>query len=122
MNIVEKLEAARRELAKLEAKRQRDLGKLAPSLGFASTEELIGALQQTLKSGAKPGPKPGAKAFAKQKAGRKKRAVITKQTEASVASYAKRKWTSAKIAAKLDISVPTVQNIKKRLGLVKARK
>jgi DNA-binding NarL/FixJ family response regulator len=120
MNIVQELEIARRKLAKLEAKRQRKLRRLAPSLGFESTEELIGALQQTLV--AKPGPKPGTKADAKPKAGRKRRVVITKEIESGVGNYAKRGWTSARIAAKLDISVPTVQNIKKRLGLVKARR
>lgn len=118
MNIVKQLDATRRKLAKLEAKRLNDLQNLAPSLGFDSTQELISALQQTLKSGAKTAAKPAVK----KKAGRKKRAVITKETESSVASFAKRGWTSARIAAKLDISVPTVQNIKKRQGLVKPRR
>ena len=119
MNIVNQLDTIRRKLAKLEAKRLNDLRKLAPSLGFDSTEELIDALQQTRKTGAATTAKPDGK----PKAGRKKRAVITKRTEASVANFAKRGWTSARIATKLNISVPTVQNIiKKRLGLVKARK
>lgn len=110
MNIAQQLERARKELDKLEAQRRSELHKLAPSLGFNSTEDLIEALQATLQNGTKP------------KTGRKQRVVITKQTEKRVAAFAKRGWTGARIAKELNISVPSVQNIKKRLGLVKSRK
>ena len=49
-------------------------------------------------------------------------ALITDATRAKVKSLVAAKKTSAQIAAELDISVPSVQNIKKALGLVKARR
>jgi DNA-binding CsgD family transcriptional regulator len=47
--------------------------------------------------------------------------VITDETRASVKKLAESGKTGAQIAKTLKISLPSVQNIKKALGLVKAR-
>jgi hypothetical protein len=53
---------------------------------------------------------------------RRKRAVITAETKTKVKSLVQAGKTGAEIAAAAGISLPSVQNIKKELGLVKARK
>ena len=53
---------------------------------------------------------------------RRSRAVITDQTRDLVKKMNEDGKTNNEISAELGISVPTVQNIKKGLGLVKARK
>jgi DNA-binding CsgD family transcriptional regulator len=53
---------------------------------------------------------------------RRKRATITDATRAEVKTMVEAGKTGAEIAAALGISPPSVQNIKKALGLVKAGK
>ena len=53
---------------------------------------------------------------------RRKRAVITSDTRNKVKSLVEGGKTGAEIAKLVGISLPSVQNIKKDLGLVKARK
>jgi len=53
---------------------------------------------------------------------RRKRAVITADTKGKVKSLVEAGKTGAEIAKAVGISLPSVQNIKKDLGLVKARK
>jgi hypothetical protein len=53
---------------------------------------------------------------------RRKRAVITAETKAKVKSLVEAGKTGSEIAKSVGISLPSVQNIKKALGLVKARK
>jgi DNA-binding CsgD family transcriptional regulator len=53
---------------------------------------------------------------------RRKRAVITAATKAQVKALTQAGKTGAEIAKAAGISLPSVQNIKKALGLVKARK
>jgi len=52
---------------------------------------------------------------------RRKRAVITDQTRAEVKKLVESGKTGSQIAKTLGISLPSVQNIKKAIGLVKAR-
>lgn len=52
---------------------------------------------------------------------RKKRAVITDETRAEVRRLVEKGETGAAIAEILDISPPSVQNIKKALGLVRTQ-
>jgi hypothetical protein len=52
---------------------------------------------------------------------RKPRAVITEETRAQLRKLVKEGKTGAEIAQALDISLPSVQNIKKSLGLVSKR-
>ncbi len=53
---------------------------------------------------------------------RRKRAVITSETKAKVKSLVEAGKTGSEIATAVGISLPSVQNIKKALGLVKTRK
>lgn len=110
--IIKKLEAARAKVAQIEAglasARAKELASLPATYGFDSAAAFIKAVRAATGGG-----KPG---------GRRKRAVITAETKASVKSLAEAGKTGAEIAKALSISVPSVQNIKKELGLVKARK
>ena len=103
----QKIAALQKELGK----QQRKLLALPGKLGYKSVGELIGALQA-----AGGGGKAAAPAGA-----RRPRAKITPDTKAKVKSMVAAEKTGAEIAAALGISLPSVQNIKKELGLVKKR-
>jgi hypothetical protein len=114
---LKKLEQYQREMAKLEkelAGFNRKLLTLPAKYGFKSMDAFIDALRVAGKSG-------GGKAPA-MSIGRKPRAVITTETKQKVKSMVQADKTGAEIAKALNISLPSVQNIKKELGLVKARK
>lgn len=114
---------ARAKLAALEQSMageiNRDLAALPAKYGFASVDEFIAALRAS--SGKRRGRKPKAMASAVPQAGvkRRKRAVVTDATRASVKQLVKAGKTGAVIANALGISMPTVHNIKKALGLVR---
>ena len=125
------LEAARAKLASLEQSIAEELNKelaaLPAKYGFASTGEFVQAVNAAAGGGRgrRRGRPPGsaAKAAPAQKGGRKRRtrAVITDETRAQVKKMVDAGKTGAEIAQTLKISVPSVQNIKKALGLVKER-
>ncbi len=102
-------------LQKAVAKQQSALLALPSKFGFKSVKELIKALRDAAKSGGKS-PKGAAKS-----AGTRKRAVITAETKAKVKSLVGAGKTGAEIAKTLGISIPSVANIKRELGLVKKR-
>lgn len=132
-----KLEKAKADLMQMEAKiaaeRVAALAKLPAEFGYASLNEFIKALTAAAKSGGKVKGKPGRKAkgeakapkVAKEpkapKAGKGKRAKITDEVKAQVKAMAEAGKTGNEIAKTLGISAPSVQNIKKALGMVKAR-
>lgn len=117
-NKIKVLEAAKAKIAakiaalekKILVQRQRQLATLHAKYGFGSVKEFLTAVKQA--AGGKP-------AGGKQ---RRRRAVITDETRAAVKKLAEAGKTGAVIAKTLSISLPSVQNIKKALGLVKARK
>jgi hypothetical protein len=117
---VKQLQAAKAKVAALEqsiAKAQtQKLAKLPAQLGFASVADLIDALKQV--SG---GRKAGKVAKAGKPGKRAKRAKITPEVKDKVKEAVKAGKTGAAIAKDLGISLPSVQNIKKELGLVKKR-
>jgi hypothetical protein len=112
------LAAARAKVQKLEAamaaKRNRLLARVHEQHGFASLEDFINALKQAAKGGVRKGKAAGGK--------RRKRAVITPEIKAKVKALAQAGKTGAEIVKETGISLPSVQNIKKELGLTKARK
>jgi len=119
---IKQLEATKAKLARLEksvaAALHRELASLPGAYGFDSLDTFIKALRTAI--GAGRGRKPGRPA---KKAGkRRRRAVITDATRAAVKKLSEAGKTGAQIAKELKISLPSVQNIKKALGLVKARK
>jgi DNA-binding NarL/FixJ family response regulator len=136
---IKELEAARAKLASLEQsiadELNRELAALPAKYGFASTSEFVSAVNAAAgggsaagrprgrRRGRPPGSTSAARAGAVKKSGRKRRtrAVITDETRAQVKKLVDSGKTGAEIAQTLKISVPSVQNIKKALGLVKER-
>lgn len=116
------LEAARIKLAEMEssitAERTSALANLPSEFGYPDLNSFIRALKAAQRS--RGGRRKGAKKAA-GRAGRRTRAKITDETRAQVRSMVQDGKTGSEIAASLRISLPTVQNIKKALGLVKAR-
>ena|SRR5688572_23378872 len=144
---LKELEAARTKLAALErsiaTELNQELAALPGRYGFATTIEFVSAVNAaagvgggaagggTGGRGRRRGRPPGStssaasssKAAPAKKGGRKRRtrAVITDETRAQVKKMVDAGKTGAEIAQTLKISVPSVQNIKKALGLVKER-
>lgn len=113
--LLQKLEAARAKVASLEAKVAQDrlgeLSALPARFGFETVRAFISAVRAATKGDVHT--KAG---------GRRKRARITDAVRAEVKELAEAGKTGAEIANIVGISLPSVQNIKKALGLVKARK
>ncbi len=126
---LKELVEARAKLASLEQsialELRKELSGLPAQYGFASVAEFVAAVKSA--AGARRGRKPGkakAKAKAKAKVGGKKprtRAVITDATRAEVKQLVAAGKTGREIAKAVGISLPSVHNLKKALGLVKKR-
>lgn len=111
-----------RELAKYQQKvaaLEKELNKLHHRLlalpgkfGFKSVDELIAALRLAQKGGT----------GGVTSTGRRKRTTITHEIKQRVKALAEAGKTGAEIVRAVGISLPSVQNIKKELGLVKKRK
>lgn len=97
----------------------RELAALPETYGFDSVEAFNEAVRVAAR-GRGRGGKPRAATSAGKP--RRKRAVITNETKARVKSLVEAGKTGSEIAKAVGISLPSVQNIKKALGLVKARK
>ena len=117
---IAQLEATKAKAAKLAqtiaAALAKELAALPAAYGFNSVDEFVKAVR-----GASGGKAPR-RAAAKPKAIRRRRAVITAATRAKVKVLVRAGKPGSAIAKALGISLPSVQNIKKALGLVKARK
>lgn len=125
------LEAARAKLANLEQSIADELNKelagLPAKYGFNSADAFAQAVKAA--SGGRGGKRKGssrpaaASASTGKRGGpgkkRRKRAVITDETRAQLKKLVEAGKTGSEIAKALDISLPSVQNIKKALGLVK---
>ena len=125
---LKELEAARAKLATLEQSIADELGKelagLPAKYGFTSADDFLQAVSAATGAGrrgrrGRRGRPPGSGRGGK--GGRRRRAVITDETRAQVKKMVDGGKTGAEIAAALKISLPSVQNIKKALGLVKSR-
>lgn len=126
---IKELEAARAKLASLEQsiadQMNKELAELPAKFGFASVDEFVKAVKAATGGGGRRGRRrgrpPGAAKAGKAGGKRRKRAVITDETRAQVKKLVDAGKTGSEIAETLKISLPSVQNIKKALGLVKAR-
>jgi hypothetical protein len=98
----------------------RELAALPGKYGFDNVQEFVSAVQSASRGG--KGGSRSSSASAPSGGKRRKRAVITSDTKAKVKSLVEAGKTGAEIARAVGISLPSVQNIKKDLGLVKARK
>lgn len=129
------LEAARAKLADLEQsiadEMNKELAGLPAKYGFDSADAFADAVI-TASGGrvakGKRGPGRAASASAASGGGRggpgkkrRRRAVITDETRTQVKKMVEGGKTGSEIAKSLGISLPSVQNIKKALGLVKKR-
>lgn len=119
------LQAKASELQKtIESERTQELATLPERYGYDSLPAFIRALKEASGSKARRGRKAagGSRASAAAKGGRKrKRAKITPELKQQVKEAVESGKTGAQIAKEFGISIPSVQNIKKELGLVKAR-
>ena len=118
---IQQLAATRAKIAGLEkaiaAQLKRELSALPAKFGFDNVGDFVKAVQAAVGKGA------GAKKAAASSSGKKrrKRSVITDATRAQVKKLVEAGKTGAQIAKAVDISLPSVHNIKKALGLVKKR-
>lgn len=121
---IKKLAAAKAELAELEsavaAGMQQELAALPATYGFDTVEAFLAAVRAA--SGKRRGRKPGPVKFPVKAVGKRKRAKITDATRAEVKKLVAAGKTGAEIAKAAGISLPSVQNIKKALGLVATKK
>jgi len=121
---IKELEVTKAKMAALEkaiAKRlNKELASLPSKYGFGSLEEFIGAVKEASGGSSRKGRR-GRPVKAVDKVKRRKRAVITDETRANVKKLVEAGKTGSQIAKSMNISLPSVQNIKKALGLVKAR-
>ncbi len=121
-NKLKKLEAARAQIASLEraiaSELRAELASLPAKSGFDSAKSFAAAVRAAAE-----GRRGRTRTVAKKAAGRKRRrrAVITEETRASLKKLVEAGKTGGEIARALRISLPSVQNIKKALGLVKKR-
>jgi hypothetical protein len=126
-NKLKELEAARAKIASLEKSIEVELNKelaaLPAKYGFTSVAAFVAAVAKA--AGGRPGRKAGkAAAAAKPVEGgkkRRRRAKITDAMRAEVKKLSAEGKTGLEIAKAVKISLPSVQNIKKALGLVKKR-
>ncbi len=123
--VIHKIKAiavAKARVARLEKSISRELGRelagLPVKFGFGDVDAFIGAVKAA--AGGKAGRGRPAKAAAPAK--RRKRATITDAIRAKVKKLVDAGKTGSQIAAALKISQPSVQNIKKALGLVRSAK
>ncbi len=120
---IKKIAEYKTRLADLERELFAQLAKLPAQYGFASAEEFIAAFRKSVagKPGRKPGKAAKASAAGSTKGGRKPRVKITAEIVAQVKSLAEAGKNGSEIAKTTGISLPRVQNIKKKLGLVSKR-
>ncbi|HSY53246.1 MAG TPA: helix-turn-helix domain-containing protein [Opitutaceae bacterium] len=111
-----KIDALKKAIA---SQLKNDLSSLHTKYGFETPLALIKAIKASAG-----GKRPGRVAKATVSAGKKKRrrAKITPEMKQKLKGLVDAGKTGTVIAKTLGISLPSVQNIKKELGLVKARK
>lgn len=118
---LKEIEAAKAKIAALEqsvaVELSQELASLPTKYGFATAKAFVKAVKAASGGSAK-GRGKGKTAGGK----RRTRAVITDETRNQVKKMVEDGKSGAAIAKAVGISLPSVQNIKKALGLVKARK
>jgi len=120
-NKIKELEAAKAKLAGLEksiaAELKKELAALPRKFGFDSVTDFVDAV---LVAAGKRRGRPSINPVSGKK--RRTRAVITDATRSEVKKLVEAGKTGGQIAKIVGISLPSVQNIKKALGLVKKRR
>jgi hypothetical protein len=125
---LKQLEAAKVRLAELQAavaqQMRRELAGLPGKYGFDSVKDFVRAVVEANGGKAAKAGRKGKSGVIKavKSTGRRARAVITEAMRAEVKKLTEAGKTGSEIAESVGVSLPSVQNIKKALGLVKARK
>lgn len=118
-NKIKLLESTKAKVAMLEqsikAELSRELASLHRKYGFPTPQAFIKAVRAVAGRAIVSAGK-------KVRGKRRKRAVITADTKAKVKQLVQAGKTGNQIASAVGISLPSVQNIKKELGLVQRRK
>ncbi len=113
-NKLKELEAAKAKISQLEKsianEMAQELAALPVKFGFGSVQAFLKAVKAASRGGRKTA-----------KGAKRTRAVITPAIKAKVKELVAAGKTGGQIAKEVRISVPSVQNIKKELGLVKAK-
>lgn len=126
---VKELESLRQKAAELEQQiareRAAELAALPRQYGFERVEDFIEALLVAAggrrRRGNRDRGRPARTGGSSNGSGRRPRARITDETRAEVKKLVEAGKTGAEIAKTVGISLPSVQNIKKALGLVSGR-
>jgi DNA-binding NarL/FixJ family response regulator len=116
--LVLKQRAAALEMA-VAAERTHALASLPNEYGFDSVDELIAAVRA---AGGTGGASPRPSSTGPKTTKRKRRVKITNETRSEVKKLVRAGKTGAQIAREVGISLPSIHNIKKALGLVQKRK
>ena len=120
---IKELAAAREKLAHLEravaTELPQELSGLPEQYGFPDVKSFLKAVESATSGGGRKKAGRPKKAAAAPKT--HKRAIITDATRAQVKKLFKAGKSGSQIAKAVGISVPSVQNIKKALGMVKSR-
>ena len=121
---IKELAAAREKLAELERTVEtglrQELSELHERYGFSDVKSFLKAVTSAAGSGGRRKAGRPKKAAATPKT--RKRAVITAATRAWVKKLVQAGKSGSQIAKAVGISLPSVHNIKKALGLVKSRR
>jgi DNA-binding NarL/FixJ family response regulator len=119
---LKELEATRAKLAALEqtvqAELKSELAALPARYGFENVAAFVAAVRAA--SGRRRG-RP-AKVASRAPGKRRRRAKVTDETRTEVKKLVAAGKTGVEIAKAVGVSLPTVQNIKKALGLVRKKK
>jgi Homeodomain-like domain len=122
---IAELEKAKAKIAQAEAKLTADrvaaLAKLPGDYGYDNLNIFIKALKSAAGKAGKGKKSKAAKAPKEDKLAKRTRAKITAELKAEVIAAVQAGKSGAEISKALGLSLPSVQNIKKEAGLVKAR-
>ena len=113
---VKALNETKAKVARLEQALAKELASLPSAYGFDSLKDFVAAIKAAGGNGRAGRPK---KSTAPKT---RKRAKITDAIRAKVGQLVKAGKTGSQVAKALGISLPSVQNIKKALGLVRTSK
>jgi len=111
---VKALNETKAKVARLEKALAKELASLPAAYGFDSLKAFVAAIKAAAGMGGAGRPKKSAAPKSR------KRAKITDAVRAKVKALVKAGKTGSQVAKTLGISLPSVQNIKKALGLVKS--
>lgn len=125
---IAELQKAKAKIAQAEAKLAADrvsaLAKLPGEYGYENLNDFVKALKDAAGKSSKSKKSKAvkaAKAPKEEKTGKRTRAKITPELKQQVIAAVQAGQSGAEISKSLGISLPSVQNIKKEAGLVKAR-